>query len=109
MNQLLEVFTQAIRDKRKVRLTFFSKEDGHALVRTCAPLDFGPSRRAHDKSDRFHLWDYDSDTRRHTLSLLPNQVISIEILSETFDPEELITWDVATSPWFFPRDWGEYS
>lgn len=109
MNNLLEVFTQAIRDKRKVRLTFFSKEDGHALVRTCAPLDFGPSRRARDKSDRFHLWDYDSDTRNHVLSLPPHQVMNLEILDETFDPADLVTWDIASHPWFFARDWGEYS
>lgn len=52
-------FISAIRTKNKIRLTFHSKEDGHALSRVCAPMDYGPSSRAHDKSDRFHSWDYD--------------------------------------------------
>ena len=32
---------------------------------------------------------------RHTLSLLPEQIISIEVLNETFDPAEFVTWDTA--------------
>lgn len=99
-------FIAAIHSKNKVRLTFHSKEDNGALVRTCAPMDYGPSSRAHDKSDRFHFWDYDSDKQRHTLSLLPEQVISIQVLGETFNPGEFVTWPTA---WHVQRDWGQYS
>jgi hypothetical protein len=102
-------FIQAIHDRHKLELTFFSKEDGHELVRTCAPMDYGPSRRANNKDDRYHFWDYDSDTKRHTLSLLPDQVTGIKVLSEKFAPEEFITWNTQTSPWFVQRDWGQFS
>jgi len=102
-------FIQAIREKRKVRLTFFSKEDGRPLTRLCAPMDYGPSRRAHDKSDRYHLWDYESDSKQHNLPLLPAQVHQIEVLDETFDPAEFVTWSTTDSPWFVSRDWGPYS
>jgi hypothetical protein len=99
-------FIAAIHSKNKIRLTFFSKEDRSLLIRTCAPMDFGASRHATNKSDRFHFWDYDSDTKNHTLSLLPNQVKSIEILEQTFNPAEFVTW----SPnWIVARDWGQYS
>ncbi|MEX3012159.1 hypothetical protein AB3538_00690 [Acinetobacter baumannii] len=54
-------------------------------------MDFGPSRRAHNKDDRFHLWDYESDSRVHTLSLLPNQISNIEVIDEEFCPSEFIT------------------
>lgn len=104
-----DTFIQAIHDRRRVRLTFYSKQDRGILVRTCAPMDYGPSRRAHDKSPRYHFWDIDSDTRVHTLSLLPNQIVSVETLSETFDPAHFITWSTAASPWFVPRDWGPLS
>jgi hypothetical protein len=104
-----DVFIAAIHSKNKVRLTFYSKEDGTTLVRTCAPMDYAPSRRAHDKSDRFHFWDYDSDTKIHTLSLLPNQVVNIEKLPETSNPAEFITWNVQTSPWTVARDWAQFS
>lgn len=103
-----EDFIQAIHDKHKVRLTFFSKEDNHNLTRLCAPMDYGPSWRATDKTPRYNLWDYESDKARHTLSLLPNQIVTMEITSETFDPSEFITWDVTQSPWFTPRDRNEW-
>ena len=49
-------------------------------------MDYGPSTYARDKCDRFHSWDYDSDTEEHPLSLPPEQLISIEVLPDTFDP-----------------------
>ena len=99
-------FIGAIHSKNKVRLTFYSKQDGGLLVRTCAPMDYGPSRRATDQSDRFHFWDYGSDTKKHTLSLSPSQVTSIELLGETFDPADFVTW---APNWTVARDWGTYS
>ncbi len=92
-------------------MTFVSKEDaGLYLTRTCAPMDYGPSRRTKDRSDRYHFWDYDSDSPggRHTLSLLPGQVVSIEEADEHFNPAEFVTWDPPYD-WFYPRDWGQFS
>lgn len=106
---LEKTFKQAIDSQRKVKLTFFSQEDGHNLVRICAPMDFGPSRRAKNQDDRFHLWDFESDKANHVLSLLPDQVESIEIHNENFNPSEFITWSVSKSPWFYARNWGQYS
>ncbi|ABI81780.1 hypothetical protein Pcar_3159 [Syntrophotalea carbinolica DSM 2380] len=99
-------FIQAIHDLRKVKLSFFSKEDGRVVERTCAPMDFGPSRRAKNKADRYHLWDYDSDTKQHVLSLLPGQVQNIEVLESSFKPSEFVTW---ATDWVVPRNWGTYS
>lgn len=99
-------FVGAIRSKKKVRLTFFSKEDGKRLTRVCAPMDYGPSKRAHDKSDRFHFWDYESDTRSHTLSLKRDQIVGIEVLADAFEPSDFVTWK---ANWIVPRDWGAFS
>lgn len=99
-------FVAAIHAKNKILLTFHSKEDRTELTRKCAPMDYGPSSRARNKLDRFHSWDYDSDTHQHVLSLLPNQVLRIEILKETFDPSEFVTWP---PQWIIPRNWGAYS
>lgn len=102
-------FISGVEGRRKVILTFVSKEDaGRHLTRTCAPMDYGPSRVAKDQSDRYHFWDYDSDSPggRHTLSLLPEQVVSIVETAESFDPVEFVTWE---TNWHHPRDWGEYS
>jgi len=72
-------------------------------------MDFGPSRRAKDKSDRYHFWDYESDVRNHALSLLPAQILQIESVEESFDPAEFVTWNVMQSPWFLQRNWGAFS
>src|ERR1700691_6557588 len=63
-------FISGIVDRTKVVLTFVSKEDaGLLLSRTCAPMDYGPSSFAKNKANRYHFWDYDSDSPsgRHTL------------------------------------------
>lgn len=106
---MLDAFISAIRSKNKVRLTFFSKQDGGEITRTCAPMDFGPSRRAANKVDRFHFWDYDSDTGSHTLSLQAEQISKIEIMPERFEPAAFVTWSTRNSPWFVEREWGTFS
>jgi hypothetical protein len=104
-----QTFVTAIHSMKKLKLTFFSKQDGGELIRMCAPTDFGPSRRAKDKSDRYHFWDYESDAGKHILSLLPGQIIQIQSTEESFDPSDFIIWDVKQFPWFLQRNWGVFS
>jgi hypothetical protein len=106
---MIDEFIAAIHSKTKIELFFYSKEDHSLIQRTCAPMDYGPSRRAKNKDDRFHLWDYDSDEQNHVLSLLPNQILKMEFLTESFSPSEFITWNTKASPWFVTRDWGTHS
>ena len=100
-------FVTALTTKKKVMLTFRSRKAGTILFRTCAPMDFGPSYRTKDRLYRYRFWDFDSDQKHRVLSLLPNEIVSIEPLDESFDPAEFVTWP--TISWFLPRDWGQYS
>lgn len=102
------IFLESINAKIKIVLTFF-KNDGERATRTCAPMDFGVSRRAKDGVDRYHFWDYESQGKNHVLSLTPERIVSISATNDGFDPAEFITWDTKKSPWFIPRDWGIYS
>ncbi|WP_449420512.1 hypothetical protein [Phormidium nigroviride] len=104
-----QTFVTGIHSQKKLRLTFFSKQDREQLIRMCAPMDFGLSRRAKDNLKRYHFWDYESDTKNHVLSLPPEQIIEMESTEEPFDPIEFITWDVKKSPWFLQRNWGVFS
>ena len=100
-------FLAAIHGRNKIRLRFYSKEDSGELVRLCAPMDFGPSRRPGvAPDDRYHLWDYESDQRNHTLSLKPEQVAAMAVLEDQFDPADFVTWP---TNWFVPRQWGRFS
>lgn len=104
-------FIAAIRAKRKLSVTFHSKEDGASITRVCAPMDYGPSRRFKDGIDRFHVWDYfpDGGKKPHPIPIEPSQVISLVVLDENFDPAEFVSWSTTQSPWHIPRDWGQHS
>jgi hypothetical protein len=96
---------QAIHELHEVRVTWPSKDDGGAVQsRRCAPMDYGPGRRAHDQTPRYHFWDFESDSgTSHTLSLLASQITSVEVLDSTIDPSSFVTWDTKRSPWFVTR------
>ena len=101
-----ETFLHAIINKKVIELTFNSNEKG-VITRKCIPFDFGPSRRnLKINPDRYHFYDLNSPEGKHTLSILPEQVIKVNLLDETFDPADYITW---TPNWFIQRDWGIYS
>lgn len=102
-----DVFITGIDERRKVLLTFLSREDGDSRqTRTCAPMDFGPSNRTKDKSDRYHLWDYESADGPHTLSLLPERIVTVDPTGDFFDPAEFVSWE---TNWHYPRNWGDFS
>jgi len=100
-----ENFFKAIHQKLIVKIIFDSKEKG-IIERHCVPFDFGPSRKFKDGANRYHFFDLDSPEGKHTLSILPDQIISIDIISMNFDPVQYVKWE---PKWFVKRDWGIYS
>lgn len=103
---MYQKFVQAINQRKLVLLRFDSNEKG-IVSRTCVPFDFGPSRRYRDGLNRYHFYDLDSPSNSHNLSILPTQIISIEILDKCFAPEDYVTW--SPIKWFLKRDWGKCS
>ena len=55
---------EAIIQKKKLRVSFYSKEDNAVIERLCAPFDIGPSRISHNKSNRYHFWDYERKKKK---------------------------------------------
>lgn len=104
-----EEIVRAIHDRKEVMVRFRSKEDGGAVLsRRCAPMDFAPGSRAHDKTPRYHFWDFESDSEKtHTLSMLASQIIDVEALESSFDPGVFVTW---APRWTVARtSWGIYN
>jgi hypothetical protein len=101
-----QAFTNAIHDKKKVRLTFFSEKNGSYQTRICAPMDYAPSRASSDLTMKYHFWDFESKSSQHPLSLTADKIRSMDVLQETFEPSSFVRW----SPnWSIKRDWGQYS
>jgi PAS domain S-box-containing protein len=103
-------FIEAIEEKHKVSLRFHSKADNGAMDLVCAPMDYGPGAGIYgpgggipDGLIRYWLWDYKSNTGSHTLGLVPEQIVDLQVLGEVFDPAE---FGVRPWQWSIPRDWG---
>jgi hypothetical protein len=95
-------FIEAIKQKNKVCLRFYSKADSGVIDLVCAPMDYGPGAENQDGVNRYWLWDYTSNTGSPTLGLLPEQVLDLRVLGEVFDPA---AFDVLPGAWSIPRDW----
>ncbi len=96
-------FIEAIAEKKKVSVRFFSLADNGVLDRICAPMDYGPGSDVKDARNRYLFWDYKGTPEgSHTLSLLPQQVLDLQVLGEVFDPAH---FGAQTAPWFIPRNW----
>jgi len=100
-----KLFIQSINEKLIIELTFKSVEKG-IIKRKCIPFDFGPSRRYRDKSQRYHFLVLNGPEGRHNLSVLPMQIVKIELTALNFNPSKYIKWK---PKWFLKRNWGVYS
>ena len=83
-----EQFIAAIQEHKKVWVRFYSTADSGVLDRVCAPMDYGPGSGVEDGLNRYWLWDYASDTGACALGLMPQQIVDLQMLGETFDPAE---------------------
>ena len=99
-------FIEAIKEKKKVSVRLYSRADSGVVDLICAPLDYGPAAGVQDGVNRYHLWDYSSNTGSHNLTLLPTQILDLSLLGGLFDPAEV---GVLPLPWSVPRDWNSPS
>ena len=96
-------FIEAIKEKKKVSLRFYSTADSGVIDLICAPMDYGPVSGIQDGVNRYRLWDYTSKKGTHFLDLLPQQILDLSVLGAAFDPAE---FGVLPTAWSVPRDWG---
>jgi hypothetical protein len=95
-------FIEAINDKHKVCLRFYSLADRGVIDRVCAPMDYGPGGGAQDGVNRYWFWDYTRNTGAFSLGLLPEQVLDVRVLGEGFEAAD---FGAFPPTWSIPRDW----
>lgn len=103
------IFLAALAGRRRLSVRFMNHKLGKELVRVCAPLDYGPLRGAKDGTPRYHLWDLEGKRKPLNLPLLADDIRSMILQEETFDPATIITWAFKPGAWQVPRDWAEFS
>ncbi len=95
-------FVECITLKKKVRVKFYSKPDSGVLDRVCAPMDYGPGGEIQDGLHRYWLWDYQNHPSAQAVGLMPQQIVDLEVMGESFDPSD---FSVQPWAWSIPRDW----
>ena len=100
MHDQHDIFIQAVKDSRKIELTFFSKEELAKTVKICAPIDYNPGRRAKDRSKLYYFLIFEDDGSSYVLSLPPNQILDMKLTYYNFDITETTDWK---THWFTPR------
>lgn len=96
-------FLDAIADTKMIRIEFYSKADAGKVDRECAPLDYGPDPGDEDALNRYWVWDYANSTGSNPLGLVPEQIVSVQVLGKGFVPHEL---KFSPRAWSVPRKWG---
>lgn len=84
-----DIFIQAIKDKKKIILTYFSGEQSLYLTRLCVPIEFICSD-SEDTADCYYFWDSEADIGERLLGLFPSQIAYMDFSDETFDPADYI-------------------
>jgi hypothetical protein len=84
-----DVFIQAVKNKKKVILTFFSGQQYLYLTRLCVPVQFTSSEKG-NSSKCYYFWDSEADVGERLLALKPSQITYMELSDETFDPADYI-------------------
>jgi hypothetical protein len=98
-------FLDAIRERKLIRIVFYSTPDAGTVDRECAPLDYGAEPGVKDALNRYWIWDHANTAGPNPLGLLPGQIVSMRVLGTEFDPEKLC---VGARPWCVARDWGTH-
>jgi hypothetical protein len=69
-------------------------------------MDYGPGVANQDGLNRYWLWDDSRNPGSQTAGLLPQEILDLQMLGETFDPAQ---FNPRPAQWFTPRDWGSQS
>ena len=85
-----DIFIQAIRQKKKVKMRLPSRERGYKADKLYGPILYSPSVAGVD-SGCYYVWDFESGSENHFLGLLPSQIVNMQLTEEPFDPVEFFT------------------
>jgi len=92
MHAYHDIFMQAVKDRRKVIVTYFSGEFNLNLTKLCVPLHYSPPD-AGGESAFYYSWDSGGDVGERVVALRPSQIMYIELSDEFFNPSEYIVPD----------------
>lgn len=78
------IFVEAIRTKKKVKLTFCRSRNNDVGDGLFGPIFYSAAIAVED-SDCYYLWDFEAGIGNNFLGLPPSQVVKMELTNESFD------------------------
>ena len=103
VNQVLETVKQAVRQKRRLHVSYKPDPEAPVAAYLVAPFDIKPGKTPATRANDY-LWAY-SYERGRIVSLRLGRVQRVELSVETFDPAELMAEWKETPEWNIPREW----
>lgn len=82
------VFVRAIKDKRKILLTYLRNGQQQTETKLVVPVYYGPET-LESLSDSYHFWDALADNGEYMTTLSQSQIRRMELSEESFDPANL--------------------
>ena len=104
-----QTFLDALHEKRCLSVSYYSRKERKNVIRKCAPLDYGPLRGAIEPEDHYQLWNLEGKRKPLNVTLRDNELLTLTLLDETFEPADIITWAFKPNAWTLPRDWADFS
>jgi hypothetical protein len=86
-----EIFVQGVRERTRIRLTYYNRDHKLNLSRLCVPLYYGVSQDQEVDSDCYYAWDIQGNVGKHFLALPPSHIVFIEPTKQPFKLEDYIT------------------
>ena len=84
-----DLFEEALRDRRKIELTYFCPERGFGLTGLCIPVDYKPAGDE-EESGHYYFWHSGRAVGERLVCLSPSHIGKMRLSEETFDPSEHI-------------------
>ena len=83
-----DIFIQGIKQKKRLKLSYFSRKNLQNMVRQCAPLHYSKGQVEGDDLDCYYIWDFEVAKGSGFLSLQPSQIVTMELAEDTFNLED---------------------
>lgn len=88
MHEDHNVFVRAIKERRKILVTYIRSEQKQTRSKLLVPVYYGPGT-LQSISGSYHFWDASADTGECIASLPQSEIGRMELSEETFDPANL--------------------
>jgi hypothetical protein len=96
-----DIFVQAVQQRKKIRLAFFTEQQGY-ISRLCIPLGYQPETE--DDEGQYCFWHNQDNSQECPLSLSPSEIAIMQLTEDEYDPADLPPLETKTLSWLLQTE-----